>query len=59
MNMMLDVMRLRDYMKPKLFKRYGVWHCKCGDKLTVGKTPKMAYDAMVFVGFGFRDSMYG
>ena len=44
-------------MKPKIFKRHGVWNCRLGDRLTVGRTPKMAYEAMMWV--GFRDSTYG
>ena len=46
-----------DKVKPRLFKRNGLWMARLGDRLTVGHTPCQAYAALMWK--GFRESVYG
>lgn len=47
-------------MKPKLFKKHGVWWCMSDDLTTVGNTLCDAYKAWHWKKLvGYKDSIYG
>jgi len=43
-------------MKPRLFKRNGLWFARIGDRMTVGHTPMAAYKTLMW---RYTDGVYG